>query len=446
MMKDKATSPSEKIHEYTTTVCDQIAWDKAHAAITQEIESHIIDQRNAYMTDGTDEAAATHKAIMQMGDPVTVGTQLNNTHRPKPQWHMLLLTAALLLIGMAVYLFYMHEAGRRWFAECVVFQSIGLALFGLMYLMDFTWFGRHPKFLYLSLLAFVSVTFVMKQWDILWYSHMAYLSLLFPLGFAGAVYAAKGKGIKGIVVCGLAFFVPGLMLFFMWFRSELMLFAVSAFVIMCIAISKEWFGAKKRHGYMLLLTGTAAILALAAVYFLNSSHAMAYVQDVFNPSYDPLNIDSLSEEIKVTLAGSQFIGRGTMLDGSYYGPGYGISTVLTSAIFYFGWISIIPVLGLLAFFIVKGFRLCAKQRSMLGRFMSVSVMLTLTVMAATYVAYNLGITFYSPFFLPFVTPSNPRSYVITLALSGMMLSVFRTGHVVTDTSVIASPKRHLLRA
>jgi hypothetical protein len=67
-------------------------------------------------------------------------------------------------------------------------------------------------------------------------------------------------------------------------------------------------------------------------------------------------------------------------------------------------------------------------------------------MTVTYVAYNLGITFYNPFFLPFVTPSEPQSYVITLALSGMMLSVFRTGHVVTDTSVITSPRRHLLRA
>jgi hypothetical protein len=338
MMKDKAMAPSEKIHKYTNTVCEQIAWDKAHAAITQEIESHILDQRNAYMADGTDEAAATHKAIVQMGDPVTVGTQLNNTHRPKPQWHMLLLTAALLLIGMAVYILFRFNmvGGRRWIAEFVIFQSVGLALFGFMYLVDFTWFGRHPKFLFLSLLAFLSVTFVMKEWDISRYGHLAYLSLLFPLAFAGVVYAAKDKGVKGILICGLAFFVPGLMLFFTWFRSELMLFAVSAFVIMCMAISKGWFGAKKSHGYLLLLTGTAAILALAAVYFFNSAPAMAHIQDVFNPSYDPLHIDSLSEEIKVTLAGSQFIGRGTMLDGSYYGPGYGISTVLTSAIFYFG--------------------------------------------------------------------------------------------------------------
>ena len=38
-------------------------------------------------------------AVEDMGDPVAVGADLDRLHRPRPQWGMLGLTLALLLVG-----------------------------------------------------------------------------------------------------------------------------------------------------------------------------------------------------------------------------------------------------------------------------------------------------------------------------------------------------------
>lgn len=65
---------STKINEYLKIVCEQIRWKKAHGVISEEIENHIIDQKNAFINEGLDEEAAIDKAILDMGDPVVVGS------------------------------------------------------------------------------------------------------------------------------------------------------------------------------------------------------------------------------------------------------------------------------------------------------------------------------------------------------------------------------------
>jgi len=71
-----------KITEYLEVVCRQIRWKKAQASVLEEIENHIIDQKNAFISDGLNEEEATDKAIAEMGDPIVVGEQLDRVHRP----------------------------------------------------------------------------------------------------------------------------------------------------------------------------------------------------------------------------------------------------------------------------------------------------------------------------------------------------------------------------
>ncbi|WP_242833572.1 permease prefix domain 1-containing protein [Desulfosporosinus youngiae] len=71
-----------KITEYLEVVCRQIRWKKAQSSVLEEIENHIIDQKNAFISDGLNEEEATDKAIAEMGDPIVVGEQLDRVHRP----------------------------------------------------------------------------------------------------------------------------------------------------------------------------------------------------------------------------------------------------------------------------------------------------------------------------------------------------------------------------
>jgi len=71
-----------KVTEYLEVVSQQIRWKKAQSPLLEEINNHIIDQKNAFISDGLNEDEATDKAIVEMGDPIVVGEQLDRAHRP----------------------------------------------------------------------------------------------------------------------------------------------------------------------------------------------------------------------------------------------------------------------------------------------------------------------------------------------------------------------------
>ena len=65
--------------------------------IVSELEQHICDQQEEYMGEGMDEDSSLEKAIAQMGDPVSVGADLDRIHRPKMPWLMLAVYFAICL-------------------------------------------------------------------------------------------------------------------------------------------------------------------------------------------------------------------------------------------------------------------------------------------------------------------------------------------------------------
>lgn len=87
------------IREYLTAAGEQIRWDRARPTLLAELEDHLLCEREAALARGLSEEEARAEAVRQMGDPVTVGQELDRVHRPKPQWGLLGLTLA---IAMAV--------------------------------------------------------------------------------------------------------------------------------------------------------------------------------------------------------------------------------------------------------------------------------------------------------------------------------------------------------
>ena len=435
--------PFEKIKEYSKTVCDQVKWKKAHAIITEEIENHIIDQRSAYIADGTDEAAATDQAIAQMGDPVFVGTELDRTHRPKPQWSMLILTAALLVAGLLIRIFFV-SGSEQWLAPTALSMVAGLGLMVAAYFTDFTFIGKRPKTVYFVILA-LSVAALLFTPVINGRSYYAsFLTLLFPLGFAAIVYATRNKGYVGIILCGFSFAFPAALAFFIPSTSGLLLFALSGLVILCLAISKKWFKVKALYGYLLVFIPVAIVLLLT-FYVLYESRQWERIQAVFDPAASPSGMGYFASHIRALLAVSRLIGHGTIPDSATSLAWVGNNTdyLLTYVIFNIGWIAFIVIMGLLIFFIVKGFRLCFKQKSGLALFVSLSVMMTFTLQAVGYVIVNLGFPLISPLSLPLVSYGNIAT-VINLILIGIMLSVFRTGDIVKDKNINMARNQKLI--
>ena len=89
----------ESVRGYLDAVEAQIRWKRARTVAARELETHLEEQQEEFLAEGHPPEEAERLAVEDMGDPVAVGADLDRLHRPRPQWGMLGLTLALLLVG-----------------------------------------------------------------------------------------------------------------------------------------------------------------------------------------------------------------------------------------------------------------------------------------------------------------------------------------------------------
>ena len=149
MSKDKT------VQAYLDTVAAQIRWKRARAMVTWELARHLEDQRSAFAAAGY--ANAEQLAVEEMGDPVSVGVELDCIHRPKPQWGLLALTILLALTGVLLRIGltaswgpYDMEAEP---SKALFAFGLGCAALFAEYFLDYARLGRHGRGIYLAALA-----------------------------------------------------------------------------------------------------------------------------------------------------------------------------------------------------------------------------------------------------------------------------------------------------
>ena len=420
---------SDAFHRYAEKVCEQIRWKKAHPAVAQEIEDHLTDQKNAYLAAGDSESIAEEKALLQMGDPVSVGAALDQTHKPAPQWGIIGLVLLLFVLGGIIQVLLLktipvgNDALATRSAQVLfVFLPLSLATFVGMYFLDFSFFGKHPYVLPLGLLMVDLAAQLFgefyggKRWFTLGsfaLSPLA-LSLLFPLAFCGLLYCHTFSGV--------------------------LTFVFSAGILMLIAAKKEWFG--KKNQTILLLLFLLAVVCLIVLLMFYAPFRYRYgwerLYTIFVPSGDPMGSGYLSTQLKTILSHCVLLGEGAALsetqaflltDASMLRSDY----LLAYLTYHYGWVASGIVVLLLAVFLGLGFRKALKQKSIFGQMVSLTILCTFTAEILLYIPANLGIWLIAPIALPFLS-YGATALLINMALAGVLLSVFRMGEVYRDTA------------
>lgn len=443
---------SDAFQRYAQRVCEQIRWKKAHPAVAQEIENHLIDQKNAYLAAGDTESIAEEKALLQMGDPVAVGAALDQTHKPAPQWGMLALVLLLFLLGGILQFLLLRGMEDTTFSAHAVqmlllFLPISLAAFIGMYFLDFSFFGKHPYILPLSLLIIdlaaqlVGAAYGGQRWLTLGHVSISplALSLLFPLAFCGLFYQQRNRGSLGYLISG--FLAAGfcLLLAICHTAGGILVFLFSAGTLMAVAAKKEWFG--KRSKAFLLLLVLAALLFFVLLWLyapFRYRYGWERLQTVFFPyTADAEGNGYLSAQLRQILSHAAFLGKGTAFSGAntYLLTDTSLlrsDYLLTFLTYHYGWAVSGGLVLLLAVFLGLGFRKSLKQKSIFGQMISLSILCTFTAEILIYILANLGIWLIAPLALPFLS-YGATALLVNMALAGVLLSVFRTGEVYRDT-------------
>lgn len=440
----------ERISAYVNAICEQIRWKRARPGIAEEMTNHIADQRDAYRAKGLGDDLATDRALTDTGDAVLIGAQLDRAHRPKPQWGLLIGVAALLAIGLVLQLLFWRFSAVRMNNSIIgsfASTGIGLAVLFAAYFADFSLIGRYPKTVYFSVLllwgaAYLLSSPVARNPLSLWppspinnkpldlrtlYTH--YIALLFPLALSAIIYAMRGKGHRGMLVCGAAFIAQAVFAVHVSIITGFYLVVAAGLLLLGIAVGKRWFGVSRARGILLLLLPAAAAAVLILYLLNNYAWWGFFTMLVYSKEY----YWSTTWEM---LSKASFWGAGN------FQPGYmEQDIILSTAVSKWGWIVFIIVGAALLFLVAKGSHACLKQKRPLNMFVSLSVFVTFALQALGNMAYNLQLLWwFRPYSMPFMS-FDSLSTVVNLGLLGIMLSVFRNGHAVgTKTRCAARPQ------
>ena len=420
------------MEEYLNNLLDQIRCKKAHAAIREELESHISDQIEDNMKAGMTREEAEKAAVCDMGDPVTTGISLDQIHRPKMARQMIVLMAVIMLAGVLIH----------WMmgAPVACMQTIsGFCLMLFICHLDYTRIAAIAKVIAAGIILvgiyalFFGVTFGGKIWvaSLLWLriSMFSFLMLYVPV-YGAILYSYYGEGYKGLVKAALWAVPP---LFIALMMSSLTLFlilSVCMVSLLVLAVVKKWFQVKQKR----VVIG-AAILVLAITGILQIANAPYQMDRIRNFLAGDVESNYVTKVLKNCFSGSILIGKGVEELKTTL-PDYNNSFILAYLTGTYGYIICAAVCAVLVLLIVAIFSIVFRQKNQLGMMMGFGSGMILFTNIAINLLENFGILPTSQTFLPFFSKGGSCMYVCYI-LMGVILSVYRY----KDVYSVHLPKR-----
>ena len=415
------------IAAWLEAVQSQIRWKRARPVLVQELEQHMEDQRDDLLEEGKAPEEAERLAVEDMGDPVTVGTELDRVHRPRPQWGLLGLTFVLAAIGVVLRVFFRQRYALLTTNDLAALGLGTAAMLG-MYFFDVSQLIRHARAVYIGTLIMT----VLLQAVLYPSYYNALMPALYPLVYALWLYSFRGKGWKGFILTILGGIPLAVSCAVIPSMSSLSVLLLSGLVLTLYAAGRDWFGVGKLKGAGATLAVVFGFLAyLLFMGYLNSfllrvmialrpelerEHRgyMGWMLQTFWKDVPPLRHISGEAALSVN-AGARVFGAGQEMRPIDFSHDFLPASLAVA----WGWVPLLVLLAALGvlflWLLVKGLR----QSYLPGRLVVLAVTLTLGLQTLFSAALNFGFVLFSAS-LPLVVGNFQT--VVDMALIGLALS------------------------
>lgn len=431
-------SECNTIQAYLDAVAKQIRWKRAKPVVLAELEQHLEDQRDTFASEGC--ANAEQLAVEEMGDPVSVGTELDRIHRPKPQWGLLTLTVLLALAGAVLRVVLTADwsvYGENFYLRRTVLAFVlGCGALLLGYFLNYVQLGRWGRALYFVGLV-VGIWALTRSPGISGRSYYtSYVTLCYPVVYVFWLNTWRRKGWMGLTAALLGGIPLGMICMFGPHMFSLVMLFVVGTVSALLAAWNDWFGMGRQKSVGAVLLWKLAVAGVTAGSVFLSGDGFRRLAVVLHPERDPMGSGYQASMIRQALETAQWVGAGEWsiaISGRPYEttvPGCDGSALLTTLIYKLGWLPFLAVVLVFGVLVVWLLSRCLRQKSQLGRMVVLAVVLTLGGQAVCSVAWNLGFTLYSSEF-PLLIGN--LSSVINMGLIGLALSVFRGENIAQNS-------------
>lgn len=394
--------------EYLEILAEQIRYKKALPMIEKELEDHMEDQKKDFLASGMTEKEAEAAAVMEMGDPVSVGVDMDRIHRPKMARGLILLTGALYLAGMIFrYLLYDRSGLGIYIANSWVYYVLAfVVMIGVCY-VDYSRIGEKARELtvglFLILMAGIWFGGTVVNGSFGWISvggmmilNVRVLVYLFLPLYGAILYRYRGQGYE-VIWKAAAWMLPAVVVVF--YANSLMLALLLCVFSMVI--------------FLLLYAGM--VWKFGAVYQKERLQMLL-------PPYGE-EISAVMEPLRSAAANSHMVGSSAqaMKGLEMYGDRAFLFTYILSFCGILTAVLFISLIAVLLFYLLKH---TLRQRNQAGRIMGLGCTVVLVGRLVIYLLGNLGLQPYGDGYCPFLSTGG-SSAVVTGILLGLLFSIYR---------------------
>lgn len=255
------------VEEYINEVQKHIRWKRARNIATLDLKQHIQDQFDVYTSKGMETNLALEKSIRSMGNPETIGKELDCAYRPKINIILIELTIAFLLLGLVINYLLEGQFSKNSFIAIAIGSSLAVAL----YFFDYTVLLRHPLAIYIMHLFISTSIFAFEArngLNCIGYNYTFYTLLLFPISLSVIALFLKERNKRYGLFLFTTFAVPPLILSFLISSVPTITIILTIYaVIVFWGIKRNWFIISIP---CVSMTVTIIISILIIIYFLFS--------------------------------------------------------------------------------------------------------------------------------------------------------------------------------
>lgn len=424
-------SSNERVRSYIKRVCSQIKFRDIHHEIRLELETHIQEIAEEHLANGFSEDEAIEQAMKQMGDPDTVGEQLNKVHKPKPEWSILLISLLFLSFGpLTMYFVQQQELlihHSRLFEKSLFYSLIGIVLIPWFYLFDYRKLEKYSKHIYVVTLLILSYT-VFWGYELngssCWLSlgpfminFVSITPLLFTIAFAGIFAKWHWDSITRDFQALALFLAPLLLILSAPSLTAAVIYTAACIVLMTVS------GGKLRSILFITSPVIFAVLLLAVL----APQWLAKFFMFLNPAQDPLGAGYLNMQLSEVLSSSGYLGQGLSFAPGML-PDLHTDFIFAFITYTFGWTASILLIALIIVFLVRVALIAKQVKTSYAKLLISGIVGLLTLQFLWHIAMNLGIAPIAAVGLPFISYGGSQ-LVINAAAVGIILSIYRRKNI-----------------
>ncbi|KKK36076.1 cell division protein FtsW [Mesobacillus campisalis] len=431
---------SPEFEEFLRKVTSKVKFKEAHNKIKTELTHHLEEVSQAYKKRGFSKEEADEKAIQEMGNPFSIGENLNPLHKPKMDWILIVL--------------FVMFAGISFLPLVDGIPEISLSSTYFM--------GRQAIWYILAVLVIIGFLFFdykkLKNWWMYFYAGGLLIHLylhLFGLMVNGAKkwVSLPGLTVDGTMMSLFFFFLAWAGIFnkmnefqswkkqgflFVLFWTPILLymmvpnFIISIIYFLCILGMFAFARIQKKLAINLALTNLLAGITFMIMIYMTSRQSYLFTRlSVFiNPDANPNGAGYLYMAVRKVLAEAGWFGNGLHNDLNFQMlPEAHTDFAFPFLIYSLGWAFGFVLCLILLIFISRISKNAFKTKDLYGRLIVIGGAVLFAVPTAWNILMGLGVVPMMEVSLPFISYGG-SGIVFYAAVLGLILNVYRRKDIV----------------